>query len=804
MAENFHISGQRELLHTCRKTLSFEIERAARHGGLALAPPVVRHTIDEMQTTIEQIKTDLRAAGVQVDDERFDDPKQLAAIVSELHQPPPDPNRAMMIDIVRKTWINSRLEQALSEHVRLTLNLAEHPDALELPLNAQYQEFAGSPRPLPPDTQPIKVFDEAIGTLLILGAPGAGKTTMLMELARDLLKRAEANRNQPIPVIFNLSSWAQRRPPLDKWLVKELHRQYKVHPRIGGQWVREDALTLLLDGLDEVREDCRAACAEAINRFRQDHGLVRMVVCSRLADYEVLQVRLNLYGAVLIQPLTHEQVQDYLKQKGERLAALHQRLHNDSVLQELTTTPLMLYVLSIAYADVSPEELDGPTNQDEWRKRVFDRYVERMFDRGAKPTRYTREQAVAWLSWLAYQMRQRGLSVFYLEDLQPDWLPERLRWWYGLVLPVVVGLIVGLCIGLVAGPNPAVLWGIGAMLGVQLGLDINHRGTYSWPWHRLLGWSWRISLSISMSFGIMILFQSNDLLLSMQTVLFSIAVFIFPAVFTNMFLLKLHRLFNRLFNRNLILLNVELFLGFSVAISTSMVLIIVLIIISAMSNNTIIGTMEFIESEGGVPFLFIVSVITGLGISSGLTVNIFARVQLNEKMRWSWLNALLGLLLGFLIGSFYDKSSIMRYALTFMVIVAVSGYSQEMENHMKPNEGFWKSLHNAVWSVAAGSIIALLLMIGFSAGLVKQGDILNSVIIVVLLVGVRGGLAGCLQHLLIRRMLSSVKLFPHAAVPFLEEAVTRILMRRVGGAYVFLHRSLLDYFYAETRRIQAI
>ena len=39
-----------------------------------------------------------------------------------------------------------------------------------------------------------------------LGAPGAGKTTLLLQLVHDLLQRAAQDPEQPIPVVFPLSS----------------------------------------------------------------------------------------------------------------------------------------------------------------------------------------------------------------------------------------------------------------------------------------------------------------------------------------------------------------------------------------------------------------------------------------------------------------------------------------------------------------------------------------------------------------------------------------------------------------------
>ena len=46
-------------------------------------------------------------------------------------------------------------------------------------------------RPLPAGSRITEVYNDADGELLILGEPSAGKTTLLLELTRDLLDRAE-------------------------------------------------------------------------------------------------------------------------------------------------------------------------------------------------------------------------------------------------------------------------------------------------------------------------------------------------------------------------------------------------------------------------------------------------------------------------------------------------------------------------------------------------------------------------------------------------------------------------------------
>jgi len=299
----------------------------------------------------------------------------------------PDPasrHRRAMIEKVWAIWITGVLQPSLPQDILLDLGLTEHPALVTRALDLLVQRPDLVDRMQAPGIPLVDVFDRLDRALLILGAPGAGKTTLLLQLARDLLQRAVQDPEQPIPVVFPLSSWAAQRRPLVTWLVDELQQRYDVPRTIGQAWADADQVLPLLDGLDEVQAEHRAACVDAINTFRQEHGLLPLVVCSRITEYDTLGLQLRLQGAIVVQPLTRLQVNSYLAQVGHPLAAVRAALQDDPLLWELLDTPLMLTVVTLAYAGQPAEALRTRGTLAERRQSLFATYVERMFQRRSR------------------------------------------------------------------------------------------------------------------------------------------------------------------------------------------------------------------------------------------------------------------------------------------------------------------------------------------------------------------------------------------------------------------------------------
>jgi predicted NACHT family NTPase len=150
-----------------------------------------------------------------------------------------------------------------------------------------------------------------------------------------------------------LSSWTSKKLPLEQWITEELQAKYDIPSQIGEEWVKASQLLLLLDGLDEVAPSGLPACIEAINGYYyQAHR--SLVVCSRTKEFLDQPGRLALHRAVIVQPLSSEQVDSYLDgltAKREEVEGLKHILQQSEALRALATTPLFLTVLILAYID---------------------------------------------------------------------------------------------------------------------------------------------------------------------------------------------------------------------------------------------------------------------------------------------------------------------------------------------------------------------------------------------------------------------------------------------------------------------
>jgi hypothetical protein len=330
-------------------------------------------------------------------------------------------NRQIMLQRVHDFWVKGVLENSLHNEVLIELGMETKLEAVEYPWEMVIRRPDQPNRTLPLGTKMIDVFDESGGSLLILGEPGSGKTTMLLELARQLIKRAQDDPTQPIPVVFNLSSWGQRQLSLDEWLVEELNSKYNIPKKVGRPWLTNNELLLLLDGLDEVDQDYLLSCLDAINAFHKD-SFASIVVSSRIAEYESLSRKIGFQQAIVLRELTSQQIEAYLAQLPYDFLALRKVFQKDLGLQELARTPLMLSIITLVYGSPDPDKLPLQGSPGIQRHRLFEEYVQQMFERRGTNKTYRKDRTLHWLAWLARNMKVHTQTVFLIENLQPAWL----------------------------------------------------------------------------------------------------------------------------------------------------------------------------------------------------------------------------------------------------------------------------------------------------------------------------------------------------------------------------------------------
>jgi predicted NACHT family NTPase len=407
----------------------------------------------------------------------------------------PENQRLLLADVKREVTI--RLSSSLHNAVLINLAKELEPQQVKPPWGVEIKIGDKPSTPLPDTTSILGVFDaNAIaGMLLILGAPGAGKTTTLLELAQALISRAEEQPDYPIPVLFNLSSWNNDRQPLSEWLVAELKSKYGVSKKLGQQWVKNRQLLPLLDGLDEVKPALHESCVRAINQLlRGEYRPQYLVVCSRLEEYGNSESRLQLNGAICLQPLTNAQVGRYLADVNH--AGLWQVISDDIELLELVRTPLLLSITILVSEEISIEQWQQLTSTFDRIQYLLSAYVRQMLTREIDTKAYIKHeppssrQTRLWLVWLAQQLLNESKAEFLLEEMQPDWLRnKRHKWMYRQLVGLIGGLILGGGHGLIVGGGRGLIAGLivglyGYLIAARLPSKIATIETIKWSWKK--------------------------------------------------------------------------------------------------------------------------------------------------------------------------------------------------------------------------------------------------------------------------------------------------------------------------------
>jgi len=273
------------------------------------------------------------------------------------------------------------------------------------------------------DGQPLHRF-------VLLGEPGAGKSTALRQLALQAVRERLADPAAPFPLFVRLSDHRAGSPAeflADQWrhTYGDEAWQQVLHPGPGRPPLR---VWLLADGLNEMSPDGYHDRVAAWRRFlrnelpEDNHALV----ACRVADYGV---GLDL-PRLEIQPLDPERIQDFLrKYRPERaddlwrdLLADHEQHGDEHSLYGLAANPFWLTMIVAVYGDEGlPQGHAGLVERfvGDWLKYE----AERDGGRALSP-----EEAEAFkqaVGRLAYPLLERGQNIPQPHGQVLAWLPEQ-------------------------------------------------------------------------------------------------------------------------------------------------------------------------------------------------------------------------------------------------------------------------------------------------------------------------------------------------------------------------------------------
>ena len=695
---------------------------------------------------------------------------------------------AVLRDRVKRFWIDGLLTRTLQGVEPVDVRKETRPEAVERPWEGVLEVPHKESELLPPGTSIHTVFQDLEGSLLILGHPGAGKTITLLTLCRELVREAEAEPMSPVPVVFLLSSWKGQR--LGDWLEEELGSKYQVPREVGRGWLAENRLILLLDGLDEVPLESEALCVVAINSYLAEVGAGGVVVTCRSEEYSGISTLLRLNGALALQPLSGEQIDAWLVAAGPRLAGLREAVKRDSVLAELARSPMMLQVMHRAYIDVPVAELEAQDAAQNRLHHLFERFIDRAYP-VTKGEEAERLALLGRLSWLARGLGRAQKTLFLLEELQPEWLErpaQRIVWsvMYAVVLGVSMAVPAALNWGGFGWVSVDTRAGLRDFVGGTALCDLSVRPIMGVRWSDLC------VIPITWHLGMVPLWLLLLMAIEARTVRVAPAL---SRSFAAKVAIPLGVWCALLGAWALLAPTSPPALTFALA-GVSGVLLSTIVLILAARGRALWGAqpverLSFMSSEA------LKGAIGGLVVSIAPTLTYWALMDesMTVKIRGYHLQALHG-----------NEYFAIAFAIVGMVIGAILwGHKARLrDERVRSNAGMRATFITAlaVSARAFGSVLVTLtllaaLMVELPHGAVRTGGlIVSGALMAAVGVGLSFGGAAVIAHLLLRLMLHWTGQLPLRTTALMTAAADRGLLLRAGGAWLFPHRSVQEYFAA--------
>ncbi|MBD1843703.1 NACHT domain-containing NTPase [Cyanobacteria bacterium FACHB-63] len=204
---------------------------------------------------------------------------------------------------------------------------------------------------------------------MVLGKPGAGKTTFLKYLAMACIESLEFGDRVPIFITLKRFAELDEQPDLRSYIRSIVNAGNNAE--IAEQLFNQGKLLILLDGLDEVREEDTRRTIEHIEQFSRQYPKNQFVMTCRIASKEYT---FEKFTEVEVADFDDEQIATFVlnwfqckdpDHAEERSTTLIENLNNNEPIKELASNPLLLTLICLE----CEESLEFPKN----RAELYDR-----------------------------------------------------------------------------------------------------------------------------------------------------------------------------------------------------------------------------------------------------------------------------------------------------------------------------------------------------------------------------------------------------------------------------------------------
>ncbi|MCZ4125926.1 KGGVGR-motif variant AAA ATPase [Streptomyces sp. H39-S7] len=313
--------------------------------------------------------------------------------------------------------------------------------------------------------------------MVLLGDPGAGKTTALILLALRMLKGQIPEGAAPVPVLLSAATWRPDTESLRYWIARRLREDYSgpLHTPLGSHLVRELAdsplILPILDGLDELPSHLLDL---ALNALAEAPFTQPLLVACRTEPYHAAFDRtgqtLRKAAVIELQPLAPDDAADYLQasasSSGTRWNLILEALRQapEAPVSRVLTTPLLLDLVRTSYQAPRTDPTELLSFPEEGiRTQLHRRYLPAVYS--ARPqhpgrgSRYPAERVTRWFSFLAeWQIRTgQGTDIAWWR-LHTSLPRAASRAWLGLFGAAFGGLFMFIALTIAITANLDVLY----------------------------------------------------------------------------------------------------------------------------------------------------------------------------------------------------------------------------------------------------------------------------------------------------------------------------------------------------------